>query len=630
MESAGNAAALAAALAAVFVLALQPLWATDVGWQIRLGRDLLARGVPAGIPQTDTFSWSMPGAAWIELRWLWALALAALERAGGFAAVSWGAAAAVTAAFALAAAAAWRGTTAAGGSGRVAWIPLVTLAAALAAQQRFLARPETFTFVAVGAALLVLHGIAPRHPRAVWVLPALQVLWVNTHTLFPLGPVLVAAWALAGVLERRGTLRRDALVLAATLAACLVNPYGPRAFSFALLLWSELRSPVVRAAISEIASPFTVAGAAGFTNLRWFVALLAAAVVVSIVALARRTRLDPFLAIVTGLGAGLALLSVRNLPLFALPAIPFLVHAASAGRGRMGRAATIAVPILAIALSAWTIADVARQDFYVRQGDPRRFGAGIAPARFPAGAATFLRAHGVEDRVFATFHESSWLLAEGFRSWLDPRIEVFGTAHLARTLQAQGDTARWRALVAEAHPSAVVAGLDHAAFEGVLARTGWELAWFDDVAAVWLPAASGAGDRESVLEAIVRTVPPPAHPDPPGARPSRLVGFLLRHDRPDLAAAYAGADDPIVAVERALTLLERGRFGDAAGLLDPILKRPDASARAWALRGEAYAGESRFAEAESCLARAVALDPGDAHLAGRHAAMRRRRDRETP
>src|SRR5688572_10042235 len=395
------ATALALALAAVFVLALQPLWATDLGWQLRLGRDLLARGVPAGIPHVDTLSWSASGAPWIELRWLWALGLALLERAGGYAAISYGAAALVTVAFALAAA------TAFGRGARGAWVAPVTLATALASQQRFLARPETFTFVAVAAFVLVLHRLVPRRPDARWLLPALQVVWVNTHTLFALGPVLVAAWVAAGVLERRGTFRRDAALLAATLAACLVNPYGFGAFAFAWLVWTELHAPIVRGAIRELAGPFAIGG--DFTNLRWFTGLLVAVPLVALAALVRTRRLDAFLALATGIGLGLALASVRNLPLFALPAVPFLVHhlgAVFAG-ARTERAAALAAPLAGVALALVTLADVTGGGFYARQGDPRAFGAGITPSRYPTGAAALLRELGIGDRVFSTFHESS-------------------------------------------------------------------------------------------------------------------------------------------------------------------------------------------------------------------------------
>jgi hypothetical protein len=627
----------------VFVLALQPLWATDLGWQLRLGRDLLARGVPAGIPRVDTLSWSAAGAPWIELRWLWALGLAALERAGGYAAISWGAAALTTLAFALAAATAFRGAAA-------AWAAPVTLAAALAAQQRFLARPETFTFAALAAFVLVLHRLVPRRPGARWFLPALQVVWVNTHTLFALGPITVAAWGVAGLLERRGTWRRDLVLLAATLAACLFNPYGLEAFAFAALVWSELHAPIVRSAITELAGPFEIGG--DFTNLRWFLGLLVAVPAAALLALARARRIDLFLAGVTAIGLGLALASVRNLPLFALPAVPFLVHhlGIASATGRAARRVAVAAPLAGAVLAALTIADVTGGRFYARQGDPRGFGTGLAPSRYPAGAARVLRERGVDDRVFATFHESSWLLAEGYRSYLDPRIEVFGAERLARALRAQSDPATWAALVREDAPRAAVVGLDHLGFAALLAGASWRLVWFDEVAAVYVPPAGPDGAPPAEAGGSGADLRPPAALPPAAA--ARLGAFLLARGRADLAAPYlegvddprarlnraraleeagdaAGAArereaafgaapaDPAVAAEWALELLAAGRTDEAAAALDPILKQEDAPARAWALRGEAYGAKGRLAAAESCLARAAALAPGDANIGRR-------------
>lgn len=642
--TATSAVATALAIAAVFGLALQPLWATDLGWQLRLGRDLLARGVPAGIPRVDTLSWSAPGAPWIELRWLWAMGIALLERAGGYAAISYAAAALVTLAFLLLA------VTAFGRGARAAWVAPVTLAAALASQQRFLARPETFTFVAVAAFVLVLHRVVPRRPGARWLLPVFQVAWVNAHTLFALGPVLVAAWVASGALERRGTFRRDATVLAATLAACLVNPYGPGSLSFAWLVWTELHAPIVRGAIRELAGPFAIAG--DFTNLRWFTGLLVAVPLVALLAWWRTRRLDAFLTLSTAIGLGLALASVRNLPLFALPAVPFLVHhlgAVFAG-ARAERAVAFTAALAGGALALVTLADVVAGGFYTRQGDPRTFGAGIAPARYPVGAAAMLREIGIDDRVFSTFHESSWLLAEGQRSYLDPRIEIFGAERLERYLRAQADAAAWKRLERDDHPRAVVAGLDALRFAEVLAASGWRLAGLDAVAAVWLPP----GPPALAIERSLERVPPWTLPR---AAADRLGAFLLARGRPDLARPYlAGARDPAarlnlaraleesgdaagagrereaasraaphdpdVATERALDLLAAGRAAEAAALLDPVLEHPDAPARAWALRGEAYGAEGRLAAAESCLARAATLAPDDANIRRRLAAVR--------
>src|SRR5262245_64592064 len=66
---------LALTLAGVVVLALHLVVAYDIWWQIGAGRWIAAHG----FPETDPFSYSATGRLWVELRWLWCLAVAGLH-----------------------------------------------------------------------------------------------------------------------------------------------------------------------------------------------------------------------------------------------------------------------------------------------------------------------------------------------------------------------------------------------------------------------------------------------------------------------------------------------------------------------------------------------------------------------
>src|SRR5207237_658102 len=86
-------------------------------------------------------------------------------------------------------------------------------------------------------------------PRLAWALPVIQVLWVNTHGLFVLGPVILAAYvvdrlpATADARGRLGARRWWGHVGGATamvVAACLANPYGLRGALFPLELFPKI------------------------------------------------------------------------------------------------------------------------------------------------------------------------------------------------------------------------------------------------------------------------------------------------------------------------------------------------------------------------------------------------------
>ena len=68
----------------------------------------------------------------------------------------------------------------------LAWLP-----ALLVLSGRMYVRPETLTllYFAIFMAVLVRWD---RYPGLAWVLPFVQVVWVNSHGLFVLGPIVLA------------------------------------------------------------------------------------------------------------------------------------------------------------------------------------------------------------------------------------------------------------------------------------------------------------------------------------------------------------------------------------------------------------------------------------------------------
>ena len=115
-------------------------------------------------------------------------------------------------------------------------------------------RPEVFSLAFLAAYMAVLLR-CDRRPALAWALPAIQVLWVNSHGLFILGPLILGAYVADGAVRTlRG--RRAAgepadrtgsrwwmhvgLASVAVVAACLVNPYGVARRLFPLELFPKI------------------------------------------------------------------------------------------------------------------------------------------------------------------------------------------------------------------------------------------------------------------------------------------------------------------------------------------------------------------------------------------------------
>ena len=222
--------ALAVLISALFACFL--LSEYDVCWHLRAGQWILAHGE---VPRSDAFSHTVPGKPWLDFEWLAQAVFHVLTASGGLDALIAFKMGVTALAFLFAALTARR-------MGAPSWLVAVTvMAAVLAAHERFFSRPDMFTNLAVAWTVFAYEGLARGRRRPALSLPLVQVLWVNLHGGFVLGPLLGVAFAVGQGLNlltdsrRRaaevpaGTRGELAWTLGLTLAcalACLVNPYG--------------------------------------------------------------------------------------------------------------------------------------------------------------------------------------------------------------------------------------------------------------------------------------------------------------------------------------------------------------------------------------------------------------------
>jgi tetratricopeptide (TPR) repeat protein len=271
-----------------FLLGCYDVLDGDVWWHLRGGQWILENG---RVPGLDPFSFASQNRVWVDLNWLFEVLLAAVFGGGGMAAVIVLVAAVNTAAL-LVAVASRRGV------GPAALAVACWLPALLLMSWRFVPRPECVTLLFTALYLLIL-GHWRRRPRLGWLLPPLQVLWVNNHTLFILGPILIGLFLVGNALEAlRRWVHGEAVAppgegwwwfqasatAAATALACLVNPYGSAGAALPFELFPKVTDPgnLYKQYVAEFLSPrdcarrYTVAVAAGNWYLRALYFLLLA------------------------------------------------------------------------------------------------------------------------------------------------------------------------------------------------------------------------------------------------------------------------------------------------------------------------------------------------------------------
>jgi hypothetical protein len=200
----------------------------DVWWHIKVGATILSTH---RFPTTDVYSFTASGTPWIAYEWLGEVLLAATESVGGLrglVALDFGLAAVTL--FALYALCTGRsGNSKAAFATCAVLLPLVYPSCSL--------RPQMFGYLFLVLTLIVLERFRRGHTRALWLLPPLFLVWVNTHGSFVLGVFALGVYWASGLvdihwggLESRlwTSAERMRLELAAllTLVALTITPYG--------------------------------------------------------------------------------------------------------------------------------------------------------------------------------------------------------------------------------------------------------------------------------------------------------------------------------------------------------------------------------------------------------------------
>ena len=504
-------------LAALFALALLlgcfPMADFDVWWHLRTGQLILERGA---VPHFDIYTYTNAGRPWIDIYWLFQVVIALLYRLGGVSALVLLKAIAGVAIVALALAA--RRPGAASGQAVLARLP-----ALVALSGRLCERPELFSLLFLAGFLAVL-GRASERPGRLWLLPVLQLLWVNSHGFFLLGPLMIVAYAVELLYQRvryrsagpPHLARRFALAGGAAIVTCLLNTYGLGVVRLPIEQFhklgghgiyraniGELRSVGDFIALSGVRSPYLLAFlcmlALGFASFVWPLT---------------RGRFSPFRALLFAGSAYLGWQATRNSALFALVAAVVTVAnldemlglakpaAPAARRGRRvprPRARRRREPAFCAAIALVGLA-VGSGRLYAWADEGRRVGLGERPRWYAHESCAFLAHPGMPERIVAFNLGQAGVciahLGEQHKLFMDPRLEVNSAETFDRYLAGLRGLWRgagWEAPLAidPARPEEIPALLVE---RGILSRViavlahdpNWRCVHADPVAAVFV------------------------------------------------------------------------------------------------------------------------------------------------
>jgi hypothetical protein len=425
---------------ALFAMSARATVDPDLWWHLATGRTIVET---RSIPRHDVFSYTVPDHEWVTHEWLAQVAMYGLYRIGGLPALLLATCVIVVISFALVYVQC---------EGRPHVAVFAVLLGALASAVTWGPRPQMLTMGLAATCTLLLNCYRAGRRWALWLYPALTALWVNLHSGFPVGLVLLglvlASEGAAHLLDRQEpeTLTPHqmgdlALALGASVLAALLNPNGLRILTYP---FETLGSGAMQRYIQEWASP-------DFHRPEyWPLALLFLGGAASLALSARRRSLtDVGLLYAFALAA---LHAARHIPLYAVVATPIVTRylvkrpppAPSEWRPSPIRMSAQGGRPWLILLN-WTLVLLLALGAGARVAWVLRDNRDVDAEHYPVAALAYLEANGLSGRrMFNSYNWGGYLLWRGYPVFIDGRADVYGDAFMDEYVLAYQLRGDWR------------------------------------------------------------------------------------------------------------------------------------------------------------------------------------------
>lgn len=190
----------------------------DFGWHYRLGQIITFSGIPSNNP----FSYTMPSYPFVDHEWFINVLYFKLYELAGYQTLG--------VLHALAAIAAPLLALSTQAKSKYWFVPFVLVLTCFTL--RFGIRPQVFSWFFMGVFVKIFYD-QRRWDKLKWFFPPLMLIWANFHGGYPLAIGLATILIALRSYKAKRVVFSDFIVIVASTAATLVNPYGPH-------LWEEI------------------------------------------------------------------------------------------------------------------------------------------------------------------------------------------------------------------------------------------------------------------------------------------------------------------------------------------------------------------------------------------------------
>lgn len=272
-------------------------------------------------------------------------------------------------------------------------------------------RPEILSFFLTALTLFILVRFEKTRSKLIFLLPLIQLVWVNTHIYFPVGYLIQAIFFCQFlILQKKRAVKTLAIVGLFSVALGLLNPYTWAGLLYPLRIFSNYGYTIV-----ENQNLFLLERLQ-FHNPNFLFVKLAAVLIISslIVGAKRRTLTFRNLGL-SLLGLILALVNVRSFPYLVFLSLPAVAE--NCGALKSKRLAGILIPITVVLL-------ITESFFYLNGSYYRQTDTDTRPslgfAEHGQKALDFVLAQNLPQPIFNNFDIGSYIIYRAY-----PRYRVF-------------------------------------------------------------------------------------------------------------------------------------------------------------------------------------------------------------
>ena len=450
----------------------------DFWWHVRTGQLILQN---RAIPVIDLFTFTQPGAPWINQAWLMQVVLALLMQWGGVPLVIFIHALTITAGYTLI----LRACAPRYGVRISVW---ATVIGALVGIQTWAVRPQSFSFFAFGLLIVLIEAHRQGDRRALWWVAPLFVLWVNAHGVFVFGVAALGLYVIGTLWDalwaREWHARRGELLVLCcqgllALVALALNPQGLNIASYVIGFFQSKAT----VQYNQEFAPLLIRAADGIT--------FALAILLLIVArLHSATRLTTAQTLTLLAFAAMTLFSRRSAAWFGMVQIPILATLLR-GWWRQPLPVLPGKPVVSGTILALLFLVLVSVLPWWRTQIPKLLASRpLLTPTTPVDATRFLcdeftpGTRGYQAIAFASYMEAN---CPDLPVFLDTRFELFPEAQWDDYIDINGGRYNWATLVDRYGMEYIFAQLEEQPnlVEAVAANPDWQEIYRDDRAVIF-------------------------------------------------------------------------------------------------------------------------------------------------